>query len=153
MEKMDLQLISLGLSVLNLVIIPLGWFLYRHIKKWREESNAKEEQEWEDKQKQKNAWLASLRDRLFQSGTFFVELGAIPTDVKSNLLDIGKAYLSMGGNGNGHVIYDKIAKLPVNDNILKEYHERRLHDIASEVERILREREAFERSKNNDNNG
>ena len=152
MEKMDLQLISLGLSVLNLVIIPLGWFLYRHIKKWREESIAREEQEREDKQKQKNAWLASLRDRLFQSGTFFVELGAIPADVKANLLDMGKAYLSMGGNGNGHVIYNKIVALSVNDNILKEYHEGKLHELVSDVERILREREAYERSKNNTDN-
>lgn len=152
MAEIDLQLISLGVSVLNLVIVPLGWFLYRHIKKWREESIAREEQEREDKQKQKNAWLASLRDRLFQSGTFFITLGAIPADVKANLLDMGEAYLRMGGNGNGHVIYDKIAALPVNDNILKEYHERRLHDIASDVERILREREAFERNKNNNDN-
>lgn len=152
MAEIDLQLISLGVSVLNLVIVPLGWFLYRHIKKWREESIAREEQEREDKQKQKNAWLASLRDRLFQSGTFFITLGAIPADVKSNLLDMGEAYLHMGGNGNGHVIYDKIAALPVNDNILKEYHERRLHDIASDVERTLREREAFERNKNNNDN-
>ena len=117
----DLQIATFILTFFNLIVIPLGWFLYRHIKIWREEEIARQKQEAEDKERQKNAWLAMLRDRLFQSGTFFIELGAVPADVKANLLDMGEAYLHMGGNGNGHVIYEKIKALPVNDNILKEY--------------------------------
>ena len=115
----DLQIATFILTFFNLIVIPLGWFLYRHIKIWREEEIARQKQEAEDKERQKNAWLAMLRDRLFQSGTFFIELGAVPADVKANLLDMGEAYLHMGGNGNGHVIYEKIKALPVNDNILK----------------------------------
>ena len=149
----DLQIATFILTFFNLIVIPLGWFLYRHIKIWREEEIARQKQEAEDKERQKNAWLAMLRDRLFQSGTFFIELGAVPADVKANLLDMGEAYLHMGGNGNGHVIYEKIKTLPVNDNILKEYQKQKIRELASDVERILREVEAFERSKNNDNNG
>ena len=149
----DLQIATFILTFFNLIVIPLGWFLYRHIKIWREEEIARQKQEAEDKERQKNAWLAMLRDRLFQSGTFFIELGAVPADVKANLLDMGEAYLHMGGNGNGHVIYEKIKALPVNDNILKEYQKQKIRELASDVERILRETEAFERSKNNDNNG
>ena len=143
----DLQIATFILTFFNLIVIPLGWFLYRHIKIWREEEIARQKQEAEDKERQKNAWLAMLRDRLFQSGTFFIELGAVPADVKANLLDMGEAYLHMGGNGNGHVIYEKIKALPVNDNILKEYQKQKIRELASDVERILREAEAFERSK------
>lgn len=118
----DLQIATFILSFVNLIIIPLGLFLYKQITKWRKEANEQEEIKAERDRKQKKAWQALLKDRIMQSGEFFERLGGIPSRTKQNLLDIGAAYEDLDGNGEGKKMIKVIAALPVDDKILDKYH-------------------------------
>ena len=93
----DFQKISLLLNFANIVVLPLGIFLYRYIKHWRQE-NEKIEAE-----KRKHV------------------------DLMRNLVEMGEAYVALGGNGDGHSMLDKIKDLDVDDGVLKKWYEKRLH--------------------------
>ena len=123
----EYQKISLFLSFCNIVILPLGIFLYRYIKHWRQENEKIEAEKRKRVELMENLQMALTRDRLMQSGDFFCRLGAIPTNIKRNLIDMGEAYVALGGNGDGHKMLEKIKILDVDDNILKRWYEKRLH--------------------------
>ena len=67
------------------------------------------------------------RDRFMQSFDFFCRLGAIPDNIKSNLGEMGEAFVALGGNGDGHSMLDKIKDLDVDDGVFKKWYEKRLH--------------------------
>ena len=123
----EYQKISLFLSFCNIVILPLGIFLYRYIKHWRQENEKIEAEKRKRVELMENLQMALTRDRLMQSGDFFLRLGAIPANIKQNLIETGEAYVALGGNGDGHKMLEKVKTLDVDDNILKRWYEKRLH--------------------------
>ena len=123
----EYQKISLFLSFCNIVILPLGIFLYRYIKHWRQENEKIEAEKRKRVELMENLQMALTRDRLMQSGDFFLRLGAIPANIKQNLIEMGEAYVALGGNGDGHKMLEKVKTLDVDDNILKRWYEKRLH--------------------------
>lgn len=123
----DFQKISLLLNFANIVVLPLGIFLYRYIKHWRQENEKIEAEKRKHVDLMKNLQMSLARDRLMQSGDFFCRLGAIPANIKRNLVEMGEAYVALGGNGDGHKMLEKIKALDVDDNILKRWYEKRLH--------------------------
>lgn len=123
----EYQKISLFLSFCNIVILPLGIFLYRYIKHWRQENEKIEAEKRKRVELMENLQMSLTRDRLMQSGDFFCRLGAIPANIKRNLIDMGEAYVALGGNGDGHKMLEKVKNLDVDDTILKRWYEKRLH--------------------------
>lgn len=123
----EYQKISLFLSFCNIVILPLGIFLYRYIKHWRQENEKIEAEKRKRVELMENLQMSLTRDRLMQSGDFFCRIGAIPANIKRNLIEMGEAYVALGGNGDGHKMLEKVKNLDVDDNILKRWYEKRLH--------------------------
>lgn len=123
----DFQKISLLLNFANIVVLPLGIFLYRYIKHWRQENEKIEAEKRKRVDLMKNLQMSLARDRLMQSGDFFCRLGTIPANIKRNLVEMGDAYVALGGNGDGRKMLEKIKALDVDDNILKHWYEKRLH--------------------------
>lgn len=123
----EYQKISLFLSFCNIVILPLGIFLYRYIKHWRQENEKIEAEKRKRVELMENLQMSLTRDRLMQSGDFFCRMGAIPANIKRNLIEMGEAYVALGGNGDGHKMLEKVKNLDVDDNILKRWYEKRLH--------------------------
>ena len=123
----DFQKISLLLNFANIVVLPLGIFLYRYIKHWRQENEKIEAEKRKHVDLMKNLQMSLARDRLMQSGDFFCRLGTIPANIKRNLVEMGEAYVALGGNGDGRKMLEKIKALDVDDNILKRWYEKRLH--------------------------
>lgn len=121
----DYQKISLLLNVSNIVIIPLGIFLYRYIKHWREENEKAEEEKRKRAELVEKLQIAMARDGLMQSGDFFHRLGAIPANVKQNLIEIGEIYTELGYNGDGHEALEKIKGLHSDIAILNEWYAKR----------------------------
>ena len=60
-----------------------------------------------------------------QSGDFFHRLGAIPANVKQNLIEIGEIYTALGYNGEGHDALEKIKGLHSDTAILNEWYAKR----------------------------
>ena len=60
-----------------------------------------------------------------QSGDFFHRLGAIPANVKQNLIEIGEIYTELGYNGEGHEALEKIKGLHSDTTILNEWYAKR----------------------------
>lgn len=109
MEQID---ISTLIQVLNVLILPALFAIYNKINQSRKETEM-------HRNAQNDAILSLLRDRILQSGAYFCEIGAIPGRVKAALLQMGKAYEAMGGNGEGHIMIERVMHLPVDDNILQ----------------------------------
>ena len=121
----DYQKISLLLNFSNIVLLPLGVALYRFIKKWREENEKAEEEKRKRAELVEKLQIAMARDRLMQSGDFFHRLGAIPANVKQNLIEIGEIYSALGYNGDGHEALEKIKGLHSDTAILNEWYAKR----------------------------
>ena len=115
----DYQMFQLVTNWINLIIIPFAIWLYRYLSNWKKE-NAKQENEKEKRRRaQQMAIMALLRDRILQSGRYFVKLEAIPQDIKVSLLRMGEAYADLGGNGEGHRMVEQIRVLPVDDLVIE----------------------------------
>lgn len=121
----DYQKISILLNFSNIVLLPLGVALYRFIKKWREENEKAEEEKRKRAELVEKLQIAMARDRLMQSGDFFHRLGAIPANVKQNLIEIGEIYSALGYNGDGHEALEKIKGLHSDTAILNEWYAKR----------------------------
>ena len=121
----DYQKISILLNFSNIVLLPLGVALYRFIKKWREENEKAEEEKRKRAELVEKLQIAMARDRLMQSGDFFHRLGAIPANVKQNLIEIGEIYTALGYNGDGHEALEKIKELHSDTAILNEWYAKR----------------------------
>ena len=121
----DYQKISLLLNFSNIVLLPLGIALYRFIKKWREENEKAEAEKRKRAELVEKLQIAMARDRLMQSGDFFHRLGAIPANVKQNLIEIGEIYTALGYNGEGHDALEKIKELHSDTAILNEWYAKR----------------------------
>lgn len=80
----------------------------------------------------KQAMIAMLHDRLYQSCTYYLTLGYIPVGKAEEILDNQKmiydAYHTLGGNGTGTEIYNRFRSLP----------------LKKEMEEFENERETFE---------
>ena len=65
----------------------------------------------------KQAMVAMLHDRLYQSCTYYLTLGYIPVEKAEEILDnlkmIYDAYHALGGNGTGTEIYTRFKALPI----------------------------------------
>ena len=105
--------------------MPLGIALYRFIKKWREENEKAEAEKRKRAELVEKLQIAMARDRLMQSGDFFHRLGAIPANVKQNLIEIGEIYTALGYNGEGHDALEKIKELHSDTAILNEWYAKR----------------------------
>ena len=121
----DYQKISILLNFSNIVLLPLGIALYRFIKKWREENEKAEAEKRKRAELVEKLQIAMARDRLMQSGDFFHRLGAIPANVKQNLIEIGEIYTALGYNGDGHDALEKIKELHSDTAILNEWYAKR----------------------------
>ena len=121
----DYQKISILLNFSNIVLLPLGIALYRFIKKWREENEKAEAEKRKRAELIEKLQIAMARDRLMQSGDFFHRLGAIPANVKQNLIEIGEIYTALGYNGEGHDALEKIKELHSDTAILNEWYAKR----------------------------
>ena len=121
----DYQKISILLNFSNIVLLPLGVALYRFIKKWREENEKAEAEKRKRAELIEKLQIAMARDRLMQSGDFFHRLGAIPANVKQNLIEIGEIYTALGYNGEGHDALEKIKELHNDTAILNEWYAKR----------------------------
>ena len=121
----DYQKISILLNFSNIVLLPLGIALYRFIKKWREENEKAEAEKRKRAKLVEKLQIAMARDRLMQSGDFFHRLGAIPANVKQNLIEIGEIYTELGYNGEGHDALEKIKELHSDTAILNEWYAKR----------------------------
>ena len=116
MEHMDLDTV---LKRLNLIFLLAIGVLVKWIREWRLENKRMAEQKATIDYAQQMAILSLLRDRILQSGAYFVRLGAIPSRVQKSLLQMGEAYfLLLGYNDECHEMIDHIKGLPVDDNIL-----------------------------------
>lgn len=85
----------------GLVITGLSFCYNRLAKKFR------------DQEKIKEGIIAILHDRLFQSGMYFIEKEAISLSALENFEGIYNAYHSLGGNGTGTEIYERVKELPL----------------------------------------
>ena len=65
----------------------------------------------------KQAMVAMLHDRVYQSCTYYLTLGYIPVEKAEEILDniqmIYDAYHALGGNGTGTEIYTRFKALPI----------------------------------------
>jgi hypothetical protein len=65
----------------------------------------------------KQAMIAMLHDRVYQSCTHYLTLGYIPVEKAEEILDniqmIYDAYHVLGGNGTGTEIYKRFKALPI----------------------------------------
>lgn len=114
--------INIVLRVLDLLIIPLAVWLYKFLSEWRAEAKDAEAEAQRMRTLRSRSDIAMMKDKIMQSGKFFCMLGSIPCDVKENLLEIGKAYEAIGGNGKGHDMIEAIKELPVDDTVLDRWH-------------------------------
>ena len=121
----DYQKISLLLNFSNIVILPLGVFLYRFLKHWREENEKAEAEKRKRAELVEKLQIAMARDRLLQSCEFFSRLGAIPANIKHNLVKIGEIYTELGYNGDGHEALEKIKELHSDTAVLNEWYAKR----------------------------
>ena len=121
----DYQKISILLNFSNIVLLPLGYKLYCYIKHWREENEKIEAEKRKRAELVEKLQIAMARDRLMQSGDFFHRLGAIPANVKQNLIEIGEIYTELGYNGEGHEALEKIKVLHSDTAILNEWYAKR----------------------------
>ena len=64
-------------------------------------------------------------DRLTESGDFLHRLGAIPANVKQNLIETGEIHTELGYNGDGHEALEKIKELHSDTAILNEWYAKR----------------------------
>lgn len=103
-----------------MVIIPFGIWFYRYMSQWKAENVERDKHKKEINDAQRLAIMALLRDRILQSGKYFCDLGAIPSYIKTSLLQMGDAYEALGGNGEGHKMIERIKALPINDLVLEE---------------------------------
>lgn len=121
----DYQKISILLNFSNIVLLPLGYKLYCYIKHWREENEKAEAEKRKRAELVEKLQIAMARDRLMQSGDFFHRLGAIPANVKQNLIEIGEIYTELGYNGEGHEALEKIKGLHSDNAILNDWYAKR----------------------------
>lgn len=121
----DYQKISILLNFSNIVLLPLGYKLYCYIKHWREENEKAEAEKRKRAELVEKLQIAMARDRLIQSGDFFHRLGAIPANVKQNLIEIGEIYTELGYNGEGHEALEKIKGLHSDTAILNDWYAKR----------------------------
>ena len=121
----DYQKISILLNFSNIVLLPLGYKLYCYIKHWREENEKAEAEKRKRAELVEKLQIAMARDRLMQSGDFFHSLGAIPANIKQNLIEIGEIYTELGYNGEGHEALEKIKGLHSDTTILNEWYAKR----------------------------
>ena len=121
----DYQKISILLNFSNIVLLPLGYKLYCYIKHWREENEKAEAEKRKRAELVEKLQIAMARDRLMQSGDFFHRLGAIPANVKQNLIEIGEIYTELGYNGEGHEALEKIKGLHSDTAILNDWYAKR----------------------------
>ena len=121
----DYQKISILLNFSNIVLLPLGYKLYCYIKHWREENEKAEAEKRKRAELVEKLQIAMARDRLMQSGDFFHRLGAIPANVKQNLIEIGEIYTELGYNGEGHEALEKTKGLHSDTTILNEWYAKR----------------------------
>lgn len=68
---------------------------------------------FKDQEAIKEGLIAILHDRLFQSGMDFIEKGEITISALDNFEGIYTAYHSLGGNGTGTEIYERVRELPL----------------------------------------
>jgi len=68
---------------------------------------------FKDQEAIKEGIIAILHDRLFQSGMNFIEKGEITLSALENFEGIYNAYHSLGGNGTGTEIYERVKELPL----------------------------------------
>ena len=65
----------------------------------------------------KQAMVAMLHDRLYESCAYYLTLGYIPVEKAEEIMDnlkmIYDAYHALGGNGTGTEIYMRFKKLPI----------------------------------------
>lgn len=59
------------------------------------------------------ASLASLHDRIYASYEVILKRGAVTMKELNNMSHLWKAYSELGGNGTGHVMYERICAMPV----------------------------------------
>ena len=63
--------------------------------------------------------MTLLRDRIIQSCRVFCERGSISLTAKTNIQDMYHYYHNVfGGNGVGEYYYNKMMRLPVDDNVI-----------------------------------
>ena len=113
---LDLDIILKIVNILLLLPFGLG---AKWLKDWRDENKKRDKEKKVIAYAHNLAIMSLLRDRILQSGQFFVDLGAIPSHIKASLLKMGEAYELMGGNGDGHEMIEQIKLLLVDDSILE----------------------------------
>lgn len=103
---MELSNSQMFMAVFNAIVVTLVGYLVRRIVKWQEKEEAFND-----------GLRAILRDKIIQSGTYFIELGEIPFVVKENLDNMFIAYHKLGGNGAVTEIHEQLKELPTRVNI------------------------------------
>lgn len=61
----------------------------------------------------KDGLLAIMHDRLYQSCTFYIKQGRIDIGGLKNIEYLYKSYHSLGGNGTGTDLYNRVKALPL----------------------------------------
>ena len=65
----------------------------------------------------KDGGVALLHDRRFQSGMYFLNKGEITVYEMGNIEDLYKAYKSLGGNGTGTEIFERVQELDMKKGV------------------------------------
>lgn len=122
---MEYEKITIFLQLINTIILPLGYYLYKYIKQWRNDNKLRDEHDRLERELLKTILMALTRDKIFQSGDFFTRLKAIPAKTKARLLDIGCAFLRLNGEKEDKDLLEmieKIKSLKVDDGVMERWH-------------------------------
>ena len=92
------------IQVLFGILTSLVAYLVTRIKKWTKEQD-----------EVKDGVLALLHDRLYESGCYHIAREEISVDGMKNYEYLYKSYHSLGGNGTGTEIYNRVTNLPLKE--------------------------------------
>lgn len=129
---MEYEKLTLLLQLVNVIVLPLGYYLFKYLKQWRDDNKLRDEHNKLERELLKVLIMALTQDKIYQSGEFFLRLNAIPAKIKDRLLEIGYAYLQLHGDEADKDfvnMIEKIRRLKVDDDVLKRLHEVQYKDI------------------------
>lgn len=63
------------------------------------------------KSAESKALIALLHSTIYTKATFYIKRGAVTTDEFEDLECLYQPYVSMGGNGTGKTLFERVAKL------------------------------------------
>lgn len=117
------QLLGYGVFGLLTVLLRVIWKLYKEIKtkndqlddllKGQGELDSRLDTLEEQGNLRQEASLASLHDRIYSNYEVILKRGGVTLKELNNIGHLWKAYSSLGGNGTGKKMYERICELPV----------------------------------------